>query len=86
MSRLDVADGLPTVGGQVTLVCRLFAVSANCNDRNAEALERELATNSVEILLEGTGTLAMLKATRLSEGSGDDRTEARRTEAAVLLI
>ena len=25
MSRLDVADGLPTVGGQVTLVCPLLA-------------------------------------------------------------
>jgi len=27
MSRLDVADGLPTVGGQVTLVWPLLAVS-----------------------------------------------------------
>src|SRR5215831_9426381 len=25
MSRLDVADGLPTVGGQVTLVCPILA-------------------------------------------------------------
>jgi hypothetical protein len=29
MSRLDVADGLPTVGGQVTLVCPLVADSAS---------------------------------------------------------
>src|SRR6516225_9875578 len=49
-------------------------------------LEWQRSTNSVEILLEGTGTLAMLKATRLSEGNGDDGTEAQRTEAAVLLI